>query len=103
MQKALILRALNYFPQQFLYFLPEPHVQASHIFMLLIIFMVFVVFIDFVGHNRISTNSIYSTNLYNYNLSSDDKRMTLSTFHLPRLFYYFPLIISNSAIFTFAN
>jgi len=71
--------------------------------MFFIIFIVLVVFIDFVGHNRISTNSIYSTNLYNYNLSSDDKRMTLSTFHLPHLFYHFPLIISKSTIFTFAH
>ena len=92
-----------YLPQQFLYFFPLPHVQISHIFIPFIIFIVLVVFIDFAGHNRISTNSIYSTNLYNYNLSSDDKRMTLSTFHLPHLFYHFPLIISNSTIFTFAH
>lgn len=93
----------DYLPQHCLYLRPLPHVQAGHIFIPFIIFIVFVVFIDFVGHNRISTNIIYSTNLYNCNLLSDDKRMTLSTFHLPRLFYHFPLIISNSTIFIIAH
>ena len=93
----------DYLPQHCLYLRPLPHVQAGHIFIPFIIFIVFVVFIDFVGHNRISTNIIYSTNLYNCNLLSDDKRMTLSTFHLPFLSYHFPLIISNSTIFTFAQ
>ena len=92
-----------YLPQQFLYFFPLPHVQVIHIFMPFIIFMVFMVFIDFVGHNGISTNSIYGTNLYNCNLLSDDKWMTLSTFHLPRSFYHFLLFISNSTIFIIAQ
>ena len=89
----------SYLPQHCLYFLPLPHGQSNHIFMPFIIFVVFIVFIDFIGHNRFSTIGIYGTNLYNCNLLSDDKWMTLSTFHLPRSFYHFRLITSNSAIF----
>lgn len=93
----------SYFPQHILYLRPLPHGQSEHIFIPFIIFMVFMVFIDFTGQNRFSTNSIYGTNLYNCNLLSDDKWMTLSTFHLPRSFYHFLLFISNSAIFLFAH
>lgn len=45
MQKALILRDLNYLPQHCLYFLPLPHELNIPIFMLFIVFIVLFVFI----------------------------------------------------------
>ena len=47
MQKALILRDLNYLPQHCLYFLPLPHELNIPIFMLFIVFIVLFVFIVF--------------------------------------------------------
>ena len=47
MQKALILRDLNYLPQHCLYFLPLPHEPNIPIFMLFIVFIVLFVFIVF--------------------------------------------------------
>ena len=44
MEKALISRALNYLPQQFLYFFPEPHELNIPILSVLLVFIVLSVF-----------------------------------------------------------
>lgn len=48
MQKALILRDLNYLPQHCLYFLPLPHELNIPIFMLFMLFIVFIVLFVFI-------------------------------------------------------
>ena len=50
-----------FFPQQFLYFLPLPHVQVWHVLLLFIIFMLLLVFIDFKGQYKFNTYTIFGT------------------------------------------
>ena len=46
-RKSLYFKTFSYLPQQFLYFLPEPHELNIPIFMLFIVFIVLFVFIVF--------------------------------------------------------
>ena len=65
---------LCYFPQQFLYFLPLPHVLAPRI---LLVFIVFIILSVFVGVTRQCTFGIYRIfsiyNIYNIHIPMSNR------------------------------
>ena len=50
----------GYLPQQFLYFLPDPHVVETHIFIILIILIIFIILLIFQGFIVLVTYYIYN-------------------------------------------
>ena len=60
---SLLIALLYYWflPQQFLYFLPLPHVQSLSVYMLHIVYIVLLVFQAFQVLGTFNTYSIYST------------------------------------------
>ena len=64
----------GYLPQQFLYFLPLPHVQAPRI---LLVFIVFIILFVFVGITRQCTFGIYRIfsiyNIYNIHIPMSNR------------------------------
>lgn len=65
---------LFYFPQQFLYFFPDPHVLAPRI---LLVFIVFIILSVFVGVTRQCTFGIYRIfsiyNIYNIHIPMSNR------------------------------
>ena len=59
--KFIFSLILSYFPQQFLYFFPEPHVVETPIFIILIIFIILLIFQGFIVLVTYYIYNIYST------------------------------------------